>query len=98
MCNCSNGCIHRKQKSQYKIETIKDNGKIIGELKTFIGYISYCDKHKERYESFHKENGEKSSVWVSKNVVMDCYEPNETTLLLDEMKGLLDEFNKSFQK
>lgn len=98
MCNCSNGCVHLKHRSKYNINVVKENGKVIAETKTFMGYVHYCDKHKERYENFHKENGEKPAVWVSKNVVMDCYEPNETTLLLDEMKGLLDELNKSFQK
>lgn len=98
MCNCSNGCVHLKHRSKYNINVVKENGKVIAETKTFMGYVHYCDKHKERYENFHKENGKKPAIWVRKNVVMDCYEPNETTLLLDEMKGLLDEFNKSFQK
>ena len=97
MCNCSNGCIHLKHKSKYAINVIKENGKVIAETKTFMGYVHYCEKHKEKYEGFCKENGHKSADWVRTNVVMDCFTPNETTQLLDEMKGLLNEFNKSFQ-
>ena len=55
-------------------------------------------KHRSKYNiNVVKENGHKSADWVRTNVVMDCYQPNETTQILDEMKGLLDEFNKSFQ-
>lgn len=98
MCNCSNGCIHLKHRSKYAINVIKENGKVIAESQIFMGYIHYCEKHKEKYEEFRKENGEKSADWVRANVVMDCFTPNETTQLLDEMKGLLNEFNKNFQK
>ena len=81
MCNCSNGCIHRKCKKQYKM---------IGGTKTLANFLTYCDKHEDRHQEFCREN--------NPNVVMDCYQPNETTQLLDEMNSLLSEFNKGFQK
>jgi hypothetical protein len=49
----------------------------------------YCDKCNDNYLAFMKEYDKnychKTSKWMSENVSMECYEPTETTQLLDGM-------------
>ena len=99
-CNCSGGCKHHQCKEKYLVTKETDiEGKITFSFKEFVGYEHYCDKHPDRYEEFSKENGSKLSTWVSENVVMDCYEPNDTQVLLDDMHRTLDELrNKIYGK
>ena len=93
-CNCAGGCKHHQCKEKYLVTKETDiEGKITFSFKEFVGYDHYCDKHPDRYEQFSKENDSKLSTWVSENVVMDCYEPNETQVLLDDMHRLLDELH-----
>jgi hypothetical protein len=62
------------------------------------GYEFRCSRFNDRYKAFREENGAKLSTWVMENVSMDCYEPNETQELLNDMKDSLKELKLLISK
>ena len=96
-CNCDGGCKHIMHTPKYVREEERDEkGEIIFTFNRFAGYERYCTKHPEKQKKYEEENGPKSSNWVLENVIMDCYEPNETQALLNDMHNLLDKLLGNF--
>lgn len=62
-----------------------------------IGYKFYCNKYPERHKKFSEENSSRPIDWVLENVNMDCYEPNEVTQLLDDVKTLMNELKENLK-
>lgn len=53
-----------------------------------------CIKYNERYKEFILKYGDKTSDWVDRNIIMDCFEPKENLQLLDNMIQKVDKLLK----
>lgn len=87
---CNHTCKHFKSKHIYNfIEHKDENGKLYWREREYVGMEYYCEKCNDRYKEFVKELDKnyrhKSVIWLQENVTMDCYEPTETTALLNGM-------------
>lgn len=93
-CDCS--CRHFKYENVYEtFEEKNSNGEVFMRWQEYKGRKYYCDKCNDNYLAFMKEYDKnycnKTSKWMSENVSMECYEPTETTQLLD---GMVSDLNK----
>ena len=93
-CDCS--CRHLKYENVYEtFEEKNSNGEVFMRWQEYKGRKYYCEKCNDNYLAFMKEYDKnychKTSKWMSENVSMECYEPTETTQLLDGMVSDLNE-------
>lgn len=83
--NCQGCCIHSKiEEKLKKIEYKNEKGVVWMTGWEHTGYQHYCDKNPEGYIKWHEEH-KNDTYDTYKNFPMDCYEPTETSKLLDEM-------------
>jgi hypothetical protein len=93
---CNHSCKHFKYENVYEtFEEKNSNGEVVIRWREYKGRKYYCDKCNDNYLAFIKEYDKnyrhKTSKWMSENVSMECYEPTETTQLLDGMVSDLNE-------
>lgn len=96
--NCMGGCIHAKtEEKKKKVEFKDENGKVWMVGWEHDGYHHFCDKNPKGYDKWH-ELHKNDSYDTYKTDAMDCYEPNEYTKSLNNMKKLLEELLEISQK
>lgn len=89
--NCMGCCIHAKVDEKKKKVEYRDNeGNVWMTDYEFDGYHHYCDKNPEGFNKWH-ETHKHDTYNTYKEFPLDCYEPTETTILMQEMIDLANE-------
>lgn len=97
--NCQGCCIHNMHKELYhKVEHKNDKGEVWMVENVFDGYEHYCDKNPEGYKKWHEDH-KHDTYDQYKTSIMECYEPTESTRLLNEAldtsRSILEKLNKT---
>lgn len=81
-------CIHAQvEEKMKKVEYKDEHGNVWMTGWEHDGYRHFCDKNPEGYKKWHEEH-KHDTYDTYKNSTMDCYEPTETSRLMEEMLEL----------
>lgn len=89
--NCMGCCIHAQvEEIKKKVEYKDENGKVWMTGCQSEGYRHFCDKNPEVFDKWHEEH-KHDTYDTYKDFTMECYEPTETSRIMEEMIGLCNQ-------